>query len=501
MLSSADPSKVTTSAIARDRAFAWDDQLAFARLSGDFNPLHVEPVIARRTPFGAPVVHGMHGVLWLLDALSEPATSDLDLGKLRVVFAQPIRVGDRAAIVWDGSMPARATIEVEGRTVLRLEVHVAVDEPGFRRATPSLPAAAPAGTCADLTFDEASAVSGALPLALDRHELVRLFPSLGRRFPPVQVAELLAITRLVGMVCPGRQSTLAELDLRRRSDSPGALELTHRVARAEGRYAAIHLAIEGPTLTGQVKTFFRPLPQEQPGAARLKRVVDAGEFGSQHALVIGGSRGLGEVTAKLLAIGGAQVVITYRSGEDDARRVVADIVAAGGTCEAIELDCEAAASLDRLPAGGFAPTHLYYFATPAIVPGAPRTFSHAAFARYCRIYVEGLFATVHAVRATSTGPLTVFYPSTVYLDEPAPNLAEYCAAKAAGEALCRQLAAQPGLTCYAPRLPRMRTDQTLGFVGRPAPEPQDILLSELRAMARAQRKPSARRRASAGESA
>ena len=35
-----------------------------------------------------------------------------------------------------------------------------------------------------------------------------------------------------------------------------------------------------------------------------------------------------------------------------------------------------------------------------------------------------------------------------------------------------------------PRLPRLRTDQTLGFLGERAPEPQQVILSALRRMLR-----------------
>ncbi|HNC74922.1 MAG TPA: MaoC/PaaZ C-terminal domain-containing protein, partial [Elusimicrobiota bacterium] len=43
--------------------FDWERQNAFARLSGDANPLHVDPAAARRLLFGRAVVHGVHGVL------------------------------------------------------------------------------------------------------------------------------------------------------------------------------------------------------------------------------------------------------------------------------------------------------------------------------------------------------------------------------------------------------------------------------------------------------
>ena len=61
--------------------------------------------------------------------------------------------------------------------------------------------------------------------------------------------------------------------------------------------------------------------------------VNRDEFKGQSALIIGGSRGLGEVTAKLLAAGSADVRLSYYQGEEDAIGIVDDISSNGGCAE------------------------------------------------------------------------------------------------------------------------------------------------------------------------
>jgi 3-hydroxybutyryl-CoA dehydratase len=67
----------------------------YARASGDFNPIHVDPAFAASTPFGGTIAHGM----LLLAYLSEMMTSAfgrawLAGGRLKVRFKGVARPGD-----------------------------------------------------------------------------------------------------------------------------------------------------------------------------------------------------------------------------------------------------------------------------------------------------------------------------------------------------------------------------------------------------------------------
>lgn len=55
-----DFSALQTGSVARfSKQITVEDIRAFAALSGDYNPLHLDPEFARKTPFGRPVAHGV----------------------------------------------------------------------------------------------------------------------------------------------------------------------------------------------------------------------------------------------------------------------------------------------------------------------------------------------------------------------------------------------------------------------------------------------------------
>lgn len=68
------------------------------------------------------------------------------------------------------------------------------------------------------------------------------------------------------------------------------------------------------------------------------------------ALITGGSRGLGKSAALKLAEQGVDIILTYRSREDEAAAVVAAIEAMGGKAEALRLDVSTTAGFAEFAA-------------------------------------------------------------------------------------------------------------------------------------------------------
>ena len=360
----------------------------------------------------------------------------------------------RVEVRWREDAPSFEAVSVSG------------PPPGFKQVSPT-----------QLDFEEASHQQGELQPFLEASMAASMFPHIGRVLPGPVLAELLGLSRLVGMNCPGLRSIFAALEVEFDGYGSGAALIRYRVGSCDVRFSSLNIEVRGRCLRGTVLAIVRPLPQKQASMAEVVGQVRAGEFAGQCALVIGGSRGLGEVATKIIAAGGGRPIITYHRGVDDAERVAAEVRRAGAKCTVAQCDVgRPAKAMSGLHQQGLNPTHIYFFASSKILPNRTNEFKRTLYKKFSESYVEGLSNSYRAARRQWRGPLAMFYPSTVFIDERPIGFAEYIAAKAAGEALCGYLEqTDVKLRILVKRLPRLATDQTGSSLARKEQDPLEVM--------------------------
>jgi acyl dehydratase len=472
----AHPQPETTSQVLARRAFTAADQGAFAGLSGDFNPMHLDVDFARRTQMGAPVVHGIHHLLWALDAALR--SIPLDMRSLKVRFQQPLYLDETAGLSVNGRTENALSLEVAtaGIVIATIKLSSQPSKPSASLARDVTTAPQQLACAADPPFAQITNQSGAVTTPARDDELRALFPNLSEAAGIATIRALLATSQIVGMACPGLHSLFAGLEVGRDAANDNRGALNYAVAKTDARLRSLQIDIAGYGMAGRLDAFARMAPPRQSAMASVAARVRPSAFAGQRALIVGGSRGLGEVTAKIIAAGGGYPLIGYRDGRPQAEAVAAEIRQAGGSCDIIRYDALSPAA-DQLAAAGRIDS-CYYFATGRIFQrrqaaayASERLRGHLAF------YVDGFHALCMALAGRASGKTAIFYPSSVAIDEETSGLAEYAMAKAAGETLAGYLnAALPNIDIVSRRLPRILTDQTATIGVASAHDALDVLL-------------------------
>lgn len=300
---------------------------AFARASGDYNPVHLPGPIPSESPLEAPVVYGVLASLAAVGKMA--ANSDRGLRALEATFVRPLRMGAEydlearwappraTARVCDGDLPALLLDARFSAGGGRLAV-VATDRleaPRLCRIEELAPGASVGGSYAG---DEAS-----LAWLRERFAL-----------PPSAVGDdlfhaLLFASYLVGMLIPGSGSLLARLRVGLDEGAPpvrasGAEPLSYRarVVDLQPRARMVTVAGELRHPGGAVAKLTCEAYLPPPPAPLDVRLLEKGLGGrsdllaGQAAIVVGAGRGLGAALAHGLASQGCSVYACSRGGPE-----------------------------------------------------------------------------------------------------------------------------------------------------------------------------------------
>lgn len=464
-----------------EKTFREADQTFFAALSGDCNPMHMDAAAARRLITGKPVVHGVHVFLTALEFWDAEAGTSPDL--IDCTFKNPINVGDsvsfRQWVDWNGNVVLDAS--VNGLVCAQVTLSAGgLPEPAF----PAFPAPPePLSPDRPLDLEPSAQVDRAYRLALTAGSHAARFPKSCRLLGENAVAAIAALSAFVGMVCPGLHSVFSSFGFRPRHPARDEKALDFFVRKYDARFSVFEILFDG-CIRGTIRAFQRPPPQVQPGVAEIAARVRAGEFAGTRSLIIGGSRGLGELTAKILAAGGGKVALTYAAGVDDARQIQAQIAAMRrGECHIQQLDL----TQDAMDLGEIDPEELdvvYFFATPRIYRKKAEVFDAGLFAEFSLYYLKRFHELcVLLERRRSDRKVKVYVPSTVFIAERPKGMAEYAMAKAAAEILAEEINRTfAKVSVVSTRLPRLSTDQTASIFKLSTESNLEIMLPLVRSL-------------------
>ena len=475
-----------SSVILATKTFDSNGQALFSGLTGDFNPIHVDPTAARRTQAGTVVVHGIHAILWALDKLVETGTITEQIVSLKVQFTNFIHVGSQLDLKLlrrdEKSIQAElSTGKLRTATlIVTFGVRQGVEEIELPDNTPDFgPASQPMNFG---RLEDMANLRGLIDVVGTADKIQQYFPYASSAIGSSRVTAIARLSTLVGMICPGLHSLFGGFAIELVDNLRDQDRLGFQVSGTDGRFGMVRMTVFGAGILGSVQAILRSAPIAQASVSAIMNIVSPTEFAGSTTLIIGGSRGLGALTAKILAAGGGKVIVTYATGQEDAEALTAEIRSqtANDVCHALRYDInqEAAAQLRKLKSGV---THLYYFATGKIARQKDSLFRTDLFDEFIQMYVKGFYHICVYLSEYGSRPLTAFYPSTVFVESNPPNMIEYAMAKMAGETLCFNMNRAGGrVHVIVSRLPPLLTDQTATVLPMERADPLKVMLPVVR---------------------
>jgi hypothetical protein len=267
------------------------------------------------------------------------------------------------------------------------------------------------------------------------------------------IDEICNISKIVGMQVPGRYSILSQVKLSFKKNNKKQNFIIRNVDNRLKRYI---LEFNGKHIKAEIIAYARPEPILSRSYVEVTaKVTKLASVQSKVALVIGGSRGLGELTTKILCAQGLRVFFSYDSGYEKARQIQNEISAGSGDSEIFKFNIDSD-NLSNIPHEEY--YEVYYFATPRIVKNFRQDFNFELFGEYQKFYVLG-FQRIFRHLCNSSS-VKFFYPSTTLIDEPQKGYREYISAKIEGENMINNIVLkQDTAKILVARLPGLLTDQ------------------------------------------
>tara|TARA_B110001450_G_scaffold252702_1_gene274923 strand:+ start:225 stop:1733 length:1509 start_codon:yes stop_codon:yes gene_type:complete len=438
------------------RRFSLQDQLNFADYSGDRNPIHIDTIDARKTLIGYCVVHGINGLLWALECVIKQ--SKINFKYVKVVFIKPIPINTLVTCLWN---PSERNIQLVSKhnSIFYSIFYDAFQEFESKKKNHILPVLNIKETPTVIDLGELSMEKnyqnkfGGNSKKGDQHYF-ELSNALGSDL----MYEISLLSNIVGMQIPGLHSLFLECEIFL-LDEKICSNPYYKITKKDERFGLINLEYVGCNLRSRMKTIERPHYQPKTIDEISKKVPKSIDLQNRKILVIGGSRGIGAAFAKVASILGADLSITFASGCVDANNVATEI---NSFCEKVvtilPLDVNSSSDIDNT---SFEYDTLLYFASPKISPteyGFDQDLFESFYTYYCKSF-EAI-----AKRFSEQGGLTVYWPSSIFLDDSNDKFQEYVAAKSIGEKICEKLSVTTNLTVFFPRLTKISTDQTLSLM-------------------------------------
>ncbi len=466
----------------------------FADLTGDFSSLHVDKAFGRRSGYRNNIIHGMIPVIFLtaLPVTSRNRIRYL-LQKVSARFLKPVFANDRLSLKVTSAELDKDQSRIELGYVLNNAKSGSTVTTGFATfyysinpldAVEPQPSGQPENSnCIildalaeqDLQFKDIHKgdeqrftfrlskdhAHSLYEILADGHSSTFQFGFLEwmDRFDPANLLASCLFSTFVGMRIPGKHATFMDFQAtynqqiqwnrdyvfvgKVRFSSPSTATVVENISIRTTEEADSEIIA-----SGKINAKVNDPPIKMPSVEYLKHNQLDLQLRNKVVLITGASRGIGETTAKLFSLYGAKVAINYFCGEDDARRIVDEIVSHGGQALAVQADVSDREQVKQMVEAACAE----YGTVDVLVNNAVSNayaldfleLSWDTLQKDIDIIIKGAFNCCQEIVPLMIGQKggKIINISTIYADAPPAGQAKYVIAKSGLVGLTRSLAVE-----------------------------------------------------------
>ena len=457
--------------IEKQNGITEDDCIKFSKLSGDFNPIHLDSNYAYKSMFGEQIVYGSLQILKCLNLFAKQVKKSIFIKKLKVLFKTALYLNKQYLIRGEFD-DNKAIIQLYQNEVLVCKI--ALDYESNKVSDK------PYNT--DIYIKDVPNQQESNQLIVDNLDFnyaacKDIFPETFIFINKSCIGSILMSTRVIGMKCPGLNSIFNSLELTFTQQSQDN-STTCFCDCSINQFNSCTIKINSKHCFGILRAFVRPKPIIQNSIRLLKKNnYILNNLKNKKVLVIGGSNGIGSQCCKILSLSGAQVLFTYYRDKDAAKKLKDEI---DSECQQkinyhqFDILNYSVDTINKLKL--FSAEVLIYFATPKINDKHSKQLSANIFKEFTNCYIFQFDKLINEIGIRNLK--VIFSPSSSAIEDLPQNMLEYALAKSAFETYMRILS-KFGIKVLCPRFPRVHTSLSQSILNIKDILPEDILYKYL----------------------
>jgi hypothetical protein len=449
------------------KIFLNSDQKEFAEASKDYNKIHIDGIISRKLIFGSQIVHGVNTLLTALIFLSI-TKKNIKIKNISCNFYKPIYLKKKINFYLNEKNNEYYIYVKSGNIVnsifhinkLDLQLKLNIKYKNYKKnIIKKINVKNILNHDCNLNF-----ANKFFLIKSNNFKTKNRYKKLLNILSDREIKDILSLSFFVGMVCPGKYSLLAKINLNfEKKQKVKCNDISFFINKFDKRINRVEINFSN-SITGKIFAFKYNV-STQEDLKNIKAKIKNKFLKTKKSIIIGGSRGLGELTSKILSSAGSDTLISYNYGINEAKKLKSDVIKFTKTkCKIMQINILNENNFSKLKKENMY-DFLFYYATPKINISNIKKFDSQLFKKFNDFYIFKFSKLCRLLNKISNKKIKIFFPSTIFLNYKENYFKEYVLSKKMAERNIKYLNKKlHNIKIISYRLPIMDTDQNINVI-------------------------------------